>query len=45
MKKIKNLFNNHTFIVEYTQKGGTVTPCMDDYKETFQSDGSPDKLS
>ena len=32
LKEIKNLINNQTFIVEYTEKDETVTPCMDVYK-------------
>ena len=29
LKEIKNLINNHTFIVEDTEKDEPVTPCMD----------------
>ena len=28
-KKIKNIINNQTSLVEYTEKGDPVTPCMD----------------
>ena len=28
-KKIKNLINNQNFLVQYPEKGETVTPCMD----------------
>ena len=44
LKDIKNLINNQTFLVQDTEKGDTVTPCMDVYKEKNQYDGSPDKL-
>ena len=30
-KEIKNLINNHTFIVEDLKKVGPVTPCMEMY--------------
>ena len=45
MKEIKNLINNQTFLVEDSDKGDTVTPCMDVYKARNQSDGSLDKLN
>ena len=41
--EIKNLINNHTFIVEDPNKGEPVTPSMDVYKSKIQSDGSLDK--
>ena len=44
LKDIKDLIKNHTFLVEYPEKGETVTPCMDVYKAKIQSDGSLDKL-
>ena len=44
MKEIKNLINNHTFIIEYPEKDDPVTPCMDFYKAKIQYDGSLDKL-
>ena len=44
MKDIKNLINNHHFLVEYPEKDEPVTPCMDVYKAKIQSDGSLDKL-
>ena len=44
LKSIKILMNNQTFLVQDQEKGETVTPCMDVYKETIWSDGSLDKL-
>ena len=44
MKEIKNLINNHNFIVEDTEKDEAATRCMDVYKTNIQSDGSLDKL-
>ena len=44
LKDIKNLINNKTFIVEYTEKYEPVTRCMDVYKANIQSSGSVDKL-
>ena len=41
---IKNLINNHNFLVQDTEKGEPVTICMDFYKEKIQSDGSLDRL-
>ena len=35
MKEIKNLINNKTFPFQDPEKGETVTPCMDVYKEKF----------
>ena len=32
LKEIKNLNNNHNFLVEDPKKGDPVTPCMDVYK-------------
>ena len=43
-KDIKNLINNHTFLVEDPEKDEPMTPCMDVYKDNIQSDGSLDKL-
>ena len=44
MKEIKNIINNHTFLVQETEKGEPVTPCMDVYKAKIQSYGSLDNL-
>ena len=44
MKEIKNLINNQTFLVEYSEKYEPVTTCMDVYKFKIQSDVSLDKL-
>ena len=44
MKKIKNLINNKTLLVQDPDKGEPVTTCMDVYKEQIQYDGSLDKL-
>ena len=43
-KQIKNLINNHIFLVEDSEKDEPVTPCMDVYKAKIQSDGSLYKL-
>ena len=43
-KEIKNLINNHTFLVQDPEKNEPVTPCMDVYKAKIQSDGILDKL-
>ena len=43
-KDIKNLINNHNFLVQNPEKGEPVTPCMDVYKSKIQSDGILDKL-
>ena len=40
LKDIKNLINNHNFIVEYPEKYKPVTPCMDAYKAKIQYYGS-----
>ena len=32
LKKIKNLINNQTFLIEDQNEGEPVTPCMDVYK-------------
>ena len=44
LKGIKNLINNQNFLVDEPEKGYTMTPCMDVYKENIQYDGSLDKL-
>ena len=44
LKKIKNIINNQTFMIDDPKDGEPVTPCMDVYKAKIQSDGSPDKL-
>ena len=44
MMEIKNLINNQNFPVEDQSECEPVTPCMDVYKATIQSDGSIDKL-
>ena len=33
MKDINNVINNQTFLVNETEKGEPVNPCMDIYKE------------
>ena len=44
LKEIKNIINNHNFLIEDQNEGEPVTPCMDVYKAKIQSDGSLDKL-
>ena len=44
LKEIKNIINNHNFLIEYQNEGEPVTLCMDVYKAKIQSDGSLDKL-
>ena len=44
LKEIKNLINNHHFIIEDQNEGEPITTCMDVYKAKIQSDGSLDKL-
>ena len=44
LKEIKSLINNKNFLVEEPEKGESMTPCMDVYKDKIQSDGSIDKL-
>ena len=44
IKEIKNLINNHNFLIEYQNEGEPVTPCMDVYKTKILSDGSIDKF-
>ena len=44
IKKIDNITNNHTFLIEYQNEGEPVTPCMYVYKAKIQSDGNLDKL-
>ena len=44
LKKIHNLINNQTFLIEAPNDGEPVTPCMDDYKANVKYDGSLDKL-
>ena len=44
MKEIKNLINNHNFLLQETDKGEPMTPCMDFYKARIKSDRSIDKL-
>ena len=43
-KYIKNIINNHTFIIYDPEKGYPVIPCMGVYKSNIQYDGSLDKL-
>ena len=43
-KDIKNIINNHTFIVQEQDKGESVNICMDAYTDKIQSDGSLDNL-
>ena len=45
MKDIKNLINNHTFLVEYPQYNEPVTPWIYFYKAKIKSYGSLDKLT
>ena len=40
----KNLINDQTFLVQYSDKDDPVAPCMNVYKAIIQSDGSLDKL-
>ena len=40
LKEIKNLINNHIFLVNDPYKVDTVTPCVYFYKAKIQSDGS-----
>ena len=35
---------NQTFLMDYPEKGGPVTPCMDVYKSKIKHDGSIDML-
>ena len=44
LKDIKNLINNHNFLVQETEKFEPVTPYMDVYKAKIQYDGSLDKI-
>ena len=44
LKEINNLINNKNFLVQDSEKGNTVTPCMDVYKPKIQSGGSLNKL-
>ena len=44
LKEIKNLINNHNFLIEDKNEGEPVTPCMDVYKAKIQSGRSLDKL-
>ena len=44
LKKIKNIINNQTFLIEDKNESEPVTTCMDVYKANIQSDGSHDKL-
>ena len=43
-KGIKNIMNNQTFLVQDSEKGDPVTPCIDFENAKIQSDGSIDKL-
>ena len=43
-KEINNIINNQNFLFQETEKGETVTPCMDVYKAKIKSDVSLDKL-
>ena len=45
LKKINNLINNQTFLIEDQNEGEPVTPCMDVYKAKIQSDGTLEKLN
>ena len=44
LKDIKNIINNHNFLVQDPDKGDPVTTCMDVYKSKIQYDGSLDKI-
>ena len=44
MKEIENLINNQTFLVQKTEKGEPMTPCIDVYNKKNQSEESLDKL-
>ena len=44
LKENENLINNHTFLMDYSDKINPVTPCMDVYKAKIQYDGSFYKL-
>ena len=44
LKEINNLIKTHTFLVNESEKGDSVTPCMDVYKANIKSDESLDKL-
>ena len=44
LKYIKNLINNHNFLIEDSEKDDHVTPCIYVYKANIQYDGSLDKL-
>ena len=44
LKEINNLGNNQNFLVGYQKEGEPLTPCMDVYKDSIQSDGGIDKL-
>ena len=44
LKKINNIINNQTFLIEDQNEGEPVTPCMNVYKAKIQSYGSLDKL-
>ena len=44
LKEIKNIINNHSFLMGDPDKGSPVTPCMNVYNANIQSDGSLNKL-
>ena len=44
LKEIKNLINNHNFLIEDPEKDEPVNPCMDFYKAKIKYDGSLDKI-
>ena len=44
LKKIKIVINNQTFLYQESEKGDSVTPCMDVYKTKIQYNGNIDKL-
>ena len=44
LKEIKHLINNKNFLVNESEKGDPVSPCMNLHKSKIQSDGSIDKL-
>ena len=44
LKEIINWINNQNFPIEDQNKGETITPCMDTYRDKIQSYGSLDML-
>ena len=44
LKDIKHIINNQNFLMDDSEKGYPVTPCMDVYKSKIQYNGSVHKL-